>query len=465
MSLDLSGRDDAIVCQPIKIDIPKEHPLIKLANMLHWSALFEIVIPDLKKTTAKGFWWLGRKLIIRIHLGAYILQRLYNLTDRQTEYGIKDNAAYQLFCGKGVVDTFNPPDHTKIEEFRNRLSAETQRKLANETAKIAVELGFGDPRDVDFDSTVQQANIAYPSDADLMTKLAGMGKKILDYLREKGDRFIPEDIEIDMKLIKSKAREYFFLAKNTGLEKRREVFASLHKLIKRQMRPVVDICQSLHIKSIEELPWNIHHTVNQIREDAWRYLLDVAHFIRTQSLKSGKILSFHSRAVTCIKKGKLGKEKEFGRVFQLGRIKGNFLYVLASTSLRMEDKHCLVPLIEEHVKIFGKYPTNSLGADKGYWSAKNLKAVKKTKTQLVGLQCPKNIKDTSWQPEEEIHQRLINRRAGIEPLIGHVKGGGQLGKSRMKSDTATLAAGYSSILGFNLRQLMKKQSNKMRKVA
>ena len=39
MSLDLSGRDDAIVCQPIKIDIPKEHPLIKLANMLHWSAL------------------------------------------------------------------------------------------------------------------------------------------------------------------------------------------------------------------------------------------------------------------------------------------------------------------------------------------------------------------------------------------------------------------------------------------
>ena len=218
-------------------------------------------------------------------------------------------------------------------------------------------------------------------------------------------------------------------------------------------------------KSLEELPWNIRHTVNKIREDAWRYLLDVAHFIRTQTLKPGKILSFHSRAVTCIKKGKPGKEKEFGRVFQIGRIKGNFLYVLEGATLRMEDKYCLVPLIKEHAKLFGNYPTNSVGADKGYWSSKNLKAVKKTKTKFIGLQSPKNIKNTSWQPEQQVHQKLINRRAGIEPLIGHVKQGGQLSRSRMRTDTATLAAGYSSILGFNLRQLMKKQSNKMRKVA
>lgn len=131
----------------------------------------------------------------------------------------------------------------------------------------------------------------------------------------------------------------------------------------------------------------------------------------------------------------------------------------------MEDKSCLVPLIEEHARIFGKYPTNSVGADKGYWSAKNLKVVKEIKTKFIGRKSPKNIKNTSWQPKEEIHRELINRRAGIEPLIGHAKQGGQLGKSRMKSDTATLAAGYSSILGFNLRQLMKKQNKMIKKVA
>ena len=36
-------------------------------------------------------------------------------------------------------------------------------------------------------------------------------------------------------------------------------------------------------------------------------------------------------------------------------------------------------------------------------------------------------------------------RSGIEPLIGHAKQGGQLGKSRMKKDESTLAAGYAAV--------------------
>ena len=57
--------------------------------------------------------------------------------------------------------------------------------------------------------------------------------------------------------------------------------------------------------------------------------------------------------------------------------------------------------------------------------------------------------------EAEIHARLVNRRSGIEPLIGHAKHGGQLGRSRMKQDETTLAAGYGAVGGFNLRQLVR----------
>jgi transposase, IS5 family len=55
----------------------------------------------------------------------------------------------------------------------------------------------------------------------------------------------------------------------------------------------------------------------------------------------------------------------------------------------------------------------------------------------------------------ETYTRLVNRRSGIEPLIGHAKQGGQLGQSRMKADETTLAAGYGAIGGFNLRQLIR----------
>jgi hypothetical protein len=37
------------------------------------------------------------------------------ITDRQVEYGLRDNAAYSLFSGFGIVDNWHAPDHTKIE--------------------------------------------------------------------------------------------------------------------------------------------------------------------------------------------------------------------------------------------------------------------------------------------------------------------------------------------------------------
>ncbi len=107
----------------ISLTPSNDHPLIRLARVIPWTDLADIVLPDLKKTPT-GKWWLGRKLQLRIHLGVYLLQLLFNKTDRQTEWEVKDNAAYQIFCGFSVVENWHCPDHTKIEEFRSRLSPE-----------------------------------------------------------------------------------------------------------------------------------------------------------------------------------------------------------------------------------------------------------------------------------------------------------------------------------------------------
>ena len=72
-----------------------------------------------------------------------------------------------------------------------------------------------------------------------------------------------------------------------------------------------------------------------------------------------------------------------------------------------------------------------------------------------GLQQPGLERGSPTAREAEVRARLADRRAGIEPLIGHAKQGGQLGQSRMKTDDTTLAAGYSAIGGFNLQQLLR----------
>jgi IS5 family transposase len=106
--------------------------------------------------------------------------------------------------------------------------------------------------------------------------------------------------------------------------------------------------------------------------------------------------------------------------------------------------------------VFGDGALQSVSADKGYWSAKNQRELATLGVQS-GLQRPANIKNKQGVPSPAVQELLRNRRAGIEALIGRTKHGGQLGKSRMKSDAATLAAGYASVFGFNLRQMSRAQ--------
>ena len=129
----------------------------------------------------------------------------------------------------------------------------------------------------------------------------------------------------------------------------------------------------------------------------------------------------------------------------------------------MNDKKCFHHLIQEHIKLFGDGVLKTVSADKGYWSYGNAQVLKSLKISTVGLARPHAIKEVT--EDLSLKEALHNRRSGIEPLIGHVKQGGQLGKSRMKSDTATLAAGYGSVLGFNLRQVIRYQQGKIKKVA
>jgi hypothetical protein len=448
MSICTSGLEAKLKPTSVTTLVPTTDPLIKLANALNWQEMANIIEPDLRKT-AKGFWHLGRKLRLRIHLSIYILQCLLKQTDRGIEENVRQTPVLQVFCGLGIVAKWRCPDHTKVEEFRNRLQPETHKQVGHLVIKSAQALGFADLSWMDLDSTVQEANMAYPSDAHLMKKLGEKCHKVLEFLKSKAKSYLPKKMEIDIKALRKKAMEYFFLAKTTAIEKKRAVFSEFHQLTKSTTKPLIKFCERLTEGQIKNLPWNIKRDVQVLRNKAWRYLLDVAHFARTSTLKTGKILSFHLDQVACIKKGKVGKPHEFGRAFQLGRVGGNFLIAFGSLDVRMNDKQSFIPVIEEHQSVFGADVLKEIGTDKGYYTAENIRDAKQRSINADGLQRPANIKK---QPPQEVVQLLRDRRAGVEPLIGHAKQFG-LGKSKMKSDGATLSSGYRSVMGFNLHQL------------
>jgi hypothetical protein len=333
--------------QPVTIDVSPTHPLIQLAQVIPWQALADIVLQDLKCTTAQGKWWLGRKLTLRIHLGAFLLQWLYHLTDRQVDWAIKDNAAYQIFCGRGVVDNWRTPDHTKIEEFRSRLSPKTQRQVANQVIVWATDLGFADPSKMDIDSTIQKANIAYPSDAHLMVQMTLLVNKVWTYVKQNIAFFADFIPSVDVKAVKAKARAYFFRDRTDPAQAHIVLQALWHEAFT-QISHVRKYFDVLLDSDRQRMPWNIRQALDHVHEHCSNLFLHVASFLCRGVVVPDKALSLHAKAVSCFNKGKAAKGLQFGRAFQLGRIGGNFLLVGACTSIRMEDKASVRPMIEEH---------------------------------------------------------------------------------------------------------------------
>ena len=113
-------------------------------------------------------------------------------------------------------------------------------------------------------------------------------------------------------------------------------------------------------------------------------------------------------------------------------------------------------MVKKHIELFQK-PIESISTDKGYYSKDNEKLALDFGIEKVGIQRPRRKLDKPPDnPATDDDQvMLANRRSGIEPLIGHLKRHWQMGRSRMKKDSATESSGYCSMLGFNLRQLMR----------
>lgn len=447
MSIDFSGLTAKSYAADILISISENASLLALTNLIDWQRLSELALPDLKNTPS-GQWWRGRKIALRIHLGILVLQAQFNETDRGIEKRLQSDALWQMFCGRQVVEKWHIPDHTRIEDFRSRLSPATHHEIGILVIKWAQEAGFAKGQWMDIDSSVQEANISYPTDASLMLKLARKAKSLLEL-------GLPAlaGLSAEVGKVAIQAKAYFFAGKQKSAEYKQNLFEALHKETTEQVLPVIKRCLEVPESTVRALSTRTRGLFEQVCHTGGALLAGIKSFIETRVVDKLKPLSLHAKAVVCINKGKLGKPFEFGRVFQMGRVEGNFLIIAKAKDLRESDKSSAGRLVHTHRKVFGAGVLKDVGADRGYHSKKNVSALKHMGVKDISIQRPSKCSPLFAEMGKEEQVLHYNRRAGIEPLIGHAKNGG-LRRSRMKTDKTTEASAYRSVMGFNLRQLV-----------
>ena len=155
------------------------------------------------------------------------------------------------------------------------------------------------------------------------------------------------------------------------------------------------------------------------------------------------IYSFHAEEVECIGKGKINKPYEFGNKVGIavsGR--GNFILAVKSFQDNPYDGHTLAETVAQMEKNT-EIEVKKIFVDLGYRGS-NYKKKGKIYTPYT---------KKSLSKEDKIMQK---RRSAIEPVIGHLKQYGRMGRNYLKGVIGDILNPLISAIGFNLRGLANK---------
>ena len=143
------------------------HALIKLSKHIDWESLDKEWGALFVST--KGAPAIRTRLIAGLHY----LKHLHDLSDEQVVKGWAENPYWQYFCGEEYFQHTMPVHPTTMTKWRNRLGKSGSEKLLIETIKAGLKSKTIKPcslKKVTVDTTVQEKNIAFPTDSKLLNK-------------------------------------------------------------------------------------------------------------------------------------------------------------------------------------------------------------------------------------------------------------------------------------------------------
>ena len=393
--------------------LDQRHPLYRLADKIHWFTFekeFSVLYSSDNGRPAKP---------IRLMCGLLILKHLRNLSDESVVEQWSENAYYQYFCGCPHFTPSFPCNATELVHFRNRIGEKGMELILRESIRVNDDdpSGQGD-KTAFIDSTVQEKNITYSTDAK-------SHKKIIKKCRQISKKESLPVRQSYTRILKELSRDQRF--RNHPKNRKKALRAD------REIKVIAD-------RLVRELERNLgEHSL-------YAGLITLFKKVLSQSKNSkDKIYSLHEPHVLCISKGKEHKKYEFGnKVSIISSLRG---VILGALSFRNEyDGHTIDRALAQVGRITGKVP-DLLAGDRGYRGQKQ-----SGNTQIVIPGVPK-ARDSRYQKDKK--RKLFCKRAGIEPRIGHLKSDHRLGRNFYKGLRGDAINIILAAAAFNFKRAMR----------
>jgi hypothetical protein len=437
----------ALVSKPIAIE--KSHRLVILTDEIDWTELEERA-ETIRMSKVKNA--AGRPPHMRVNLGAMILKATRDMTWREVEDQIRHYAPARYLCG--LTETDWTPDFTTVHDFAV-LMGEDGVKLINEyVVGWAVEEKLADPSVVVGDTTAQEAAIPHPNEMGLM---AAFVTSVLAASKRAGQVFeqFASKVANQVKLAKEKVRHYRLFARDKSKEVKNKLVAEMANVIEAINKQLGRAVESAQKTASRVTKYGIvaREKLVRLQQTMARLVPQIRYWLRTGFVATDKIISLHIPELYSIVRGKVGKKVEFGLNWGITRLRGGFLLArLALDRRELHDQRFAVKAVEDHVALFRKAP-RAYAYDRGGYSPKNVKTLKKLGVKEVGL-APRGR--AGWEVSQSTKEKLVSERAQVEGGIGAVKSSRyNFHRPRARSLRMMGACGQLAVLGFNLNKLVR----------
>ncbi len=384
---------------------PKQ-PLLRLAKQIDWSVFDEAFSPLYSH--------LGKPAKhIRLMVGLSILKHMENLSDEVLVQRWTQDPYYQVFTGEAEFQWEFPCNPTSMTKFRKRIGSEGFEKiLAVSIAmhgekitedEICIDTTVHDCMDAEGRATqvakAEEKNITFPTDAEQYQKIHHHLLKIA-----RAEHIVlTRTYEKEVKSLKLCTR-----------------FAG-HPKNRRRARNAVKRLKTISGRLLREIQRKM--TLEQLH----CYSEPLALYLRMLLQKRGsknKLYSLHEPHVYCMSKGKAHQRYEFGTKASVTTTRDSGIIIGAlAFDTNVFDGHTVPAVLAQVKRLTGHVPSIGIG-DRGYRG--------KSKVNDTQIVTPKPARKNASIEMMALARKRFRRRAGIEPVIGHLKSDHRLKRNFLK---------------------------------
>lgn len=396
--------------------IDKSHELCQAAEQIDWDELER----DLSDYYCVDN---GRPSIpIRKIVGVILLKRTYSESDESVVDRWKENPYWQHFCGEVNFQHEWPFDPTELVKFRKRMGERGMERILKLSIDLFEEKEIQEKR-VLVDSTVQEKNITFPTDTKLQ-------KKIVEKCR---DIAAKEGIVL--------RQSYKRTLKQLMIDQRFRDHPKRRKKANAAARRIKTIAGRM-VRDLER-------KMTAAQRQNYDHELQLFYRVLTQQRKdTNKVYSLHEPDVRCITKGKEAKKYEFGNKVSLVKtMKSGIIVGALSFKENLYDADTLDPQLQQVERLTGKLPETAI-TDRGYRGKKRVLGVE--------ILIPGKPKKRASNYEKQKARKYFKARAGIEPVIGHIKHDHRMIVNYLSGTQGDAVNTLLAAAGFNFKKMLRR---------